>query len=150
MNEPETDLFIDTNVFVKLFTADKSPEHKETTNFFRLLERENTTFYTSIIVLNELYFLLKKFFQLPKNQIVTIFLQLVKNKQLSIIEQHDVLFALNLFSRHKVSFVDCLIGSIKAVRTGKMIVVSYDKDFDKIHIKRTTPASLVNTILKRR
>lgn len=149
MNETDFLLFIDTNIFIALLIDQKTKEHIDTTAFFRFVEKENITLYTSMIVLSELYFLLKKMFGLSKKRIIIIFIQLIKSRNISIIEEYDLLITLDLFTKHKVAFVDCLISSLKPIQSKKMMVVSYDKDFDKMKIIRKTPRSIVTKTSKK-
>lgn len=137
------DLFIDTNVFLRFFHDDGSKQHQESTAFFQSIFRNSIAMYTSTIVMSEIYFILHKYYQLPKKDIISILLHLLKLKNLTIVDQYDYFFAIGTFAKNNIKFIDCLIGSMKELSTGKMILVSYDAEFDRINIKRKTPAALL-------
>ena len=46
---------------------------------------------------------------------------------------------MDLYAGHSVKFIDALITSIPQIAGGDMIAVSYDKDFDKLNVKRKEP-----------
>lgn len=50
--------------------------------------------------------------------------------------------AVERFSEKTVKFVDAMIGSIREVADGEWIVVSYDRDFDKLGVKRVEPGAI--------
>ena len=64
-------------------------------------------------------------------------------KNLKIIDDVDPVFALKMFQDHSVKFIDAMIASNSLVSKGEMIIVSYDRDFDKMGVKRIEPADLI-------
>lgn len=47
--------------------------------------------------------------------------------------------ALELHRKSGAKFIDCMISSIQGIRNGVISVVSYDRDFDKLGVKRFEP-----------
>lgn len=58
---------------------------------------------------------------------------------LKFIDHYDYLSAVSLFEKTNVKFFDALISSISEIMEQRWIVISYDKDFDKLGVKRKEP-----------
>jgi len=68
---------------------------------------------------------------------------LVKMRNLVIIDKTDPIEAVEIYSKISLKFIDAMIASYPLIRTGKMHIISYDKEFDKIPgVKRLEPHQL--------
>jgi len=47
-----------------------------------------------------------------------------------------------MYSSKNVKFIDAMIASVDQIVSGSWVVVSYDKDFDKLGVKRAEPGGL--------
>lgn len=56
--------------------------------------------------------------------------------------------AIDLYQKHNIKFVDALIASHPKMQNKEIVVVSYDKDFDKLGIKRQEPAEVLLSLRK--
>lgn len=54
--------------------------------------------------------------------------------------------AVELFEEHNVKFVDCLLASSKLIQEGKAVIVSYDREFDKLGIRRLEPRDVLRKV----
>ena len=61
---------LDTNVLVRFLTADESPKYKTLYSFFESLEHGQMRIELKLIVLFQVIFVLKRFYRVPKKQIV--------------------------------------------------------------------------------
>ncbi len=65
-------------------------------------------------------------------------------RNLRMLDSFNVEHALQLYRRYDVKFIDCLISSIRGIKEGTVPVVSYERDFDRLGIKRIEPAVLLS------
>lgn len=71
---------------------------------------------------------------------VKAFKSIINLRGLEICDQYDYLKeAVELWEKYSVKFIDALIASNKEILEKKIIIVSYDKDFDKLTVIRQEP-----------
>lgn len=76
----------------------------------------------------------------------SIFLSLTKLRGLKIVDRYDIPTALALYERHAVKFIDALIASFLKWSAMHLTLISYDRDFDKLGVKRVEPAELLKEL----
>ena len=52
--------------------------------------------------------------------------------------------AIELFEMYSVKFIDCLLASSKLVQKGDAVILSYDRDFDKLGVRRVEPKDILS------
>jgi len=134
-------VFLDTNVFLRFFTGGKTKEHKDYSLLFQSIESEKIKGVICSVVLMEILFTLKRFYGLPKKKCIEYFERILMINDLKIKDDYDYEKALDLFKQTKAKFADCLIASLGFFKKGGTIV-SYDKDFDKLGVKRRKPVEM--------
>lgn len=135
-------IFIDSNIWLRLFTKDPSPQFETSHKLITKVETGNFLPYVSNIVLLEVAFTLKTYYKLKHQQIITYLDTILHTRNLTIIERADSKKALSLFSKTKIKYADCLIAT--QIKPG-MRLVTYDRDFEKLIPKQSiTPAEAVN------
>ena len=72
---------------------------------------------------------------------------LLEKSTISYDNRFDISVAISLYAAQSVKFADALIASHPLLRQGKLIVVSYDADFDKLGVKRVEPEAIVKKIM---
>lgn len=117
--------------------------HQECIIFFDAVAHTKNTFFTGVIVLAEVYWVLSKLYKLPREQVVLLLKSIGRIKPLSYTEAYTFIIALSLIERYNVKFIDCLIASHKNLQNGSWAIVSYDTDFDVLGIKRVKPKEAV-------
>jgi uncharacterized protein len=136
------DIFIDTNIFLRVLIA--GTEERVFNDCRNLLEKvkfKQLSGYTSSLVLAEINWTLGSYYSLPRAEVVEALKGIIHLKNLGITDDFNVEYAVDIYAGNKkVKFIDCLISSIKKIRTGKIHLVSYDRDFDSLGIKRLEPA----------
>lgn len=137
--------FLDTNIFLRYFVEDDPRFFPECKKLIKKINSGEITASTSTLVLSEIYFVLKSYFHYPKRNITEILASILKMEGLKITDNYNPLYALELFEAYKIKFVDCLIASIEPIKNQRMILVSFDKEFDKIKIKRILPRQILES-----
>ncbi|MEK9166815.1 MAG: PIN domain-containing protein [Patescibacteria group bacterium] len=135
--------FIDTNVFIRVITADIKKQFQDSYSFLESVKTGKNEAYISSLVIAEINWILSKFYKLSKEEVIMKLNGVLGLKNLKIIDDVDPVFALKMFQDHSVKFIDAMIASNSLVSKGEMIIVSYDRDFDKMGVKRIEPADLI-------
>jgi len=129
---------LDTNVLLRFFTSDKSKKYKRLYEFFETLERGDMRVELKLIVIFQVIFVLKSYYDVPKGDIVSGIQNIIKYKGISIKEKKIVQRSLELWSKKNVEIVDCyLIACLE--KDSQNLLYSYDRDFDKFEVNRKEP-----------
>lgn len=132
--------FIDTNIFLRVFIKENKKAFADCLKFLKLISDGEIPAYTSTIILMEINFVLSSFYKFPKNKVVEALKSIIELPHLKIIDDISPRYSLHLYQKNKVKFVDCLISSSSLIINGKAAIISYDRDFDSLKIKRLEPA----------
>lgn len=124
-------------------TKDDPKKAEECDKIFDLIEKGKIDCVTSGLVLAELVWTGMRFYNFSKYEISETLEGLFKLKYLKIVDDIDFLLAVDIFKENSIKFVDAAIAANSLVRKNKTIVVSYDRDFDKIKVKRIEPKDLL-------
>lgn len=129
--------FVDSNIFLRFFD-DSSKKHQECRQFFKLMEEGQFKGIICSVVLLEVYFVLRKYYGLPKKNCRQKIVKTLQAKNLATEDSFDYQQAVDLFCNTGIKLSDCLIASLDFFKKGGKLV-SYDKDFDKLGVKRIEP-----------
>jgi predicted nucleic-acid-binding protein len=100
---------LDTNVLVRLVTADDPVQVERARQFLRQ-QRRHAPFWVNRIVLCELVWTLATTFRFDRDQIAALLAQLLSSNEVTIEGRPVVRDALYLFRTSRADFADCLIG----------------------------------------
>ena len=129
---------LDSNVFIRFLTCDKSQKYKNLYSFFESLEKGDLRVELKLIVIFQVIFVLKSFYEVPKVQIATGIMDLLKYRGITIKEKKIINRSLELWQEKNLEIVDCyLIACLE--KDTQSILYSYDRDFDKFKITRKEP-----------
>jgi predicted nucleic-acid-binding protein len=131
-------LFVDTNVWIRYLTRDDQAKYAAVENLLTDAEAGAHVLTTSHVALAELEWTLRSFFQRPKDDVVPALRRLLNLRSLHADRRHVLQDALSLYGRHNVDFVDAYNAADMQSR-GIETVVSYDRDFDRLGVKRLAP-----------
>ena len=131
--------FVDTNVFLRFLVVENKKTHKECEDFFNWVKSEEVEVYISKMVLAEIVWTLKSFYDQPKRKVVKALKAILGIKTLKFLEDFSPLEAVDIFNKNSVKFIDSLIASSLLKQKQDWKIISYDKDFDKIGVKRVEP-----------
>ncbi len=141
MEEPK--YFIDTNIFLRLIVADQEKQHKDCVAFFERVHAKQQKLFTSSLVLAEINWTLCSFYQYDKKQVLQGLRAITSASYLKLTDESNIEIALDYYEHFSVKYIDAVIGSHPEIFTGRMSVVSYDKDFDKMNLRRKEPMDLI-------
>ena len=133
------DYFIDTNIFLRALVKENEKTFKECYQFLKLVEERRLRALTSSLVLAEIEWVLGSFYKFEKTKVVQALGSVLSLKGLQIIDAINPRLALEIFREKNVKFIDALIASDPRIFKKEVIVVSYDRDFDKIGVLRKKP-----------
>ena len=135
--------FLDTNIFSRLTVKDVPAMAADCKVLLSAIGTGQANACTSSLVLAEVSWLLQSFYKLSKADVLEVLQGIVGIQNLYITDQTNAVVALTYYERYKIKFVDCLIASHPDIQSGKLVVVSYDKDFDKLGVTRFEPRDVL-------
>lgn len=136
--------FVDTNIFLRALIKDHPKQAKESLAFLNKVKSGKYDVHTSSLVLSELVWTCQRYYHLDKKTIIDLSQALLGIPHLKIIDTQNVSLGIELFEKYPVKFIDALIASSPEVQEGEGVIVSYDKDFDRLGVKRVTPDYFLN------
>lgn len=122
-------VFLETSVFIRYFTQDNKEKYADCLQLFELIESGKIKPYTSNIVLMEIIFILNKLYKFSKAEVLAAISELLRIRNLTLIERTDTKTALAHFADFNTKYADCLLST--QIPTGTSLV-TYDADFAKI------------------
>ena len=135
MAEP---LFIDTNAWLRFLLRDDEAQYEAISALFRAAETGEHTLTISHMVFAEIEWTLRSFYDRAKPDIVTALRALLALRSLRVEGRQVLNRALSLYAQHNVDFVDAYNAADMQSR-GITTIVSYDRDFDRLGVKRLAP-----------
>lgn len=134
------EVFLDTNIFLRFLVNTKGKQHQDCFRLFKLIRAGKVKGVICSVVILEIYFTLKSFYRFSNRKCEKLLGQILGIGNLKAVDNFNYGKALKLFSQKRVKFADCLIASLKFFEK-EGTIVSYDKDFDKLGVKRIEPGA---------
>jgi uncharacterized protein len=139
--------FLDSNIFLRTIVNDVPAMALDCRELLFAVSSGRLEVVTSSLVLVEVSWVLQSFYKLAKADMLEMLQSMASIKGLTIVEQTSVAMALSFYERYAIKFADCVIASYPEVSTGKTILVSYDKEFDKLPgVKRMEPQEVMSRL----
>ena len=135
--------FIDTNIFLRTLLKDDEKTFPDCLKFLNQIKTRRIKAFTSNLILAEINWTLSKIYKFPKEKVIEGLISILKLKNLKIIDKFNPFSAVEIYKNLPVKFIDTLISSNPLIFQKKTIVISYDKDFDRIGIKRKEPKEII-------
>lgn len=135
--------FIDTNIFLRPIAKDDARKVKDCEELFQKIKNSEIIAFTSNIVLAELVWVCGSFYKIKKEEIIEILKAVSNFKNLKIVDNFNQSLAIEIYKDNSVKFIDALIASNSKIFQREIIVISYDKDFDKMNILRKEPKQVI-------
>jgi len=136
--------FVDTNVFLRVLIREDERMLRDGAALFSAIRGGTLAGYTSGLVLSEINWTLASFYGFGRSEVLRALRGIVATANLRVVDAVDAPVALDLFERHRVKWVDCLIASAPDIQSGATAVVSYDRDFDRLGVPRLEPAAALD------
>lgn len=135
--------FLDTNIFLRYFTEEsQSKILDDCSRLIKQIKLGQIKCITSHLVLAEIVWTLPSSYNSSKKQVLRV-LKAIDSFSLKFDDRIDNRVACNIFERYSVKYIDALIASNPEIQSKKMTVISYDKDFDKLGVKRIEPSDII-------
>lgn len=135
--------FIDTNIFLRVLINEDENSFQECSSFLEAVKTNKYQAVTSSVILAEIVWTLLSFYSFTRIRVSQAIESILNLRGLQIIDNYNHQKSILLFSQKNIKYVDSLIASIEEIQTKKWIVVSYDKDFDKLGVIRKEPSQIV-------
>lgn len=136
--------FIDTNIFLRFLVNEDKKAHRECANFLNSVKKGKPKAYTSPLVIAEIGWTLKSFYNQSKQKRIKALKAISGMKNIKFSQNIRPLLALDLYEDNKIKLIDAFIVSGLKSHKEKWTIISYDKDFDKVGLKRKTPADILD------
>src|SRR3990167_5284672 len=141
-------VFVDTNYFLRFLIDDDPQQAEEAKKIFLDAARGNLELVTSTIVVFEIYWVFKSYYQKTKDEIIKI-LQKVLTMNFVRIDERDLLqFALNLYKVENLSLEDCYSLILSATMIERGIVEALHRAQATKDQKAIAQAEALASVLK--
>ncbi len=142
MKENKTRIVLDTNIFIRIFVGDIKGQMKECLKLLEFLaEKENSfrIYIPQVVILEIAWVLGGKYYGFSRKR-VSEALASLGSENFKIAHKVDFNKGLDIFEKYNVKLGDAMIVAGDVIQKEKAIIVSYDKDFDKIKgVVKMTP-----------
>ena len=135
--------FLDTNIFLHFLIEDDENKraHDDCRALFQRIKNREISALTASLVFAEIVWVLQSYYSFSKQDIIVALKTLLSNG-ITFDDRTDIMRALALYQDYSVKFTDCLIASHQGIQQNILTLISYDKEFDKLNIKRLEPKEL--------
>lgn len=135
---------IDSNIFLRAFVRDDEKTWKSCVEVLNGVGERRIKAYIPTVIFAEVQFVLGSFYGFEKRQILTAVKSIAAIPNLRFHDDCSPPLAIELFENYNVKFIDCLLASSKLVQEGKSAILSYDRDFDKLDVRRLEPKDILS------
>jgi predicted nucleic acid-binding protein len=123
--------FLDTNILLQYFTRDDEAKAHKALVLLQRIEKREEKVETSLPVIFETIFTLKKQYKMPIQQIRDYLLPILRLRGLKLPAKALCIAALHLFAERNISYADAF-NAVYMQSKGITEVYSWDTDFDRI------------------
>lgn len=100
-------IFVDTNYFLRFLIEDNKEQLQTTEKLFLDGAKGNSALTTSTVVIFEIYWVLKTYYQKSKSEIVGILQKVLKMNFIKIDDRNILIQAINFYNENNFSLEDC-------------------------------------------
>lgn len=124
------ELILDTNVFIRFLIKDVPSQFEKAQKIFEKIEKQEAKGLVSILVINEIIWILENFYELRREIYLPQLLKLLALKNIKVIEVKKNLLVriLQQMQKQKFDFTDIYLSQI----AGDKKIFTFDKDFKKL------------------
>ena len=141
-----SNFLIDTNVFIETLIRRDEECYRDCLMLLQAVKHNQVNAIMAGVELAELVWVLGRTYKLKKAEIINAVKSVIQLRGLKLTDDYDYREALSLYGKYRVKYIDCLLASIPEVREKSWMVVSYDKDFDKLGVVRKEPAEVLKEV----
>ena len=129
MQPPEKVYLIDTNVILRYLLKDHKRLSPKAKAFMQDLSKGLKKAELQSIVVVECVYVMEKFYEIPKNEIVDKLSRIFNIKGVVNPDKSEILAALVKYENSNADIVDCMLA---AKSSPQRVIVSFDKDYKRI------------------
>ena len=122
--------FVDTNIFVRFLLNDHKILSLKARGYFSLADSNEAILVSDILVITEVFWVLKSFYQYPAKDINELVMQILSNKNIQIGNKPLILNTLKLCQEKNIDFVDAFC--FLTARQQKIKLITFDKKLAKL------------------
>ena len=134
---------LDTNIFLRIFSGLDNDQKGECELLLKTVEKGDIKAVVPTLVLSEIVWTLSSYYKHSKKEIVLAVKSILNIANIKFVDKYNVFLGLNIYEVKSIKYIDSLIASINEVQKKEWTIVSYDKDFDKLGVKRVEPSDLI-------
>lgn len=136
--------FIDANIFLRVLVKIKVDKKTfdECILFLNAVKTNKVQAVTSSVILAEVAWTLRSFYALSRTQIAEALDSIINFRGLQISDNYNHKKAISIYKQKNIKYIDALISSIEEVDKKEWVIVSYDRDFDKLRVIRKEPGEI--------
>lgn len=125
-------VYLDTNIFVRFLIKDIPHQFETAKLWFTKIENKEIKAFASILVINELIWILENYYQLKRAIFIPQIEKLLLLNNIKVVEvkKNLVFDILQIMKEKTIDFTDVYLSSITNIEN----IVSFDKDFAKIKL----------------
>src|SRR3989344_2131241 len=119
------EVVIDTNIFIRFFTGDIKEQYEESIELFKRIEGEKVVGYVSILVINEIIWIMESFYNIKRNIYIPKLLSALSLKKIKIMEvkKDFLLKVIEQLEKSNLDFTDLYLFHAREHRK----IVTFDK-----------------------
>ena len=124
------ELILETNIFIRFFIKDVPSQFEKTREIFEKIEKREIKGFVSILVVNEIIWILENFYNLKREIYLPKLLKLLLLDNIKVIEvkKNLLIKVLQQMQKQKIDFTDIYLSQI----AGDKKIFTFDKDFKKL------------------
>lgn len=121
---------LDTNIFIRFFIKDIEDQFQKSFKIFERIEKGELEGLISILVINEIIWILENYYELKREVYIPELLKLLALKRMKIVEVSKdlVIKILQKMKERKIDFTDFYLSEISDTKQ----ILSFDEDFEKL------------------
>lgn len=122
--------FVDANAFLRFLLNDIPKQKKEFEQLLNKAKKSEVELIVPQIIIFEINFVLKKFYNFSKEEITDKLQSIVKAPYLKVQDREILLNAIKLYSKNNLSLTDCFLYA--KAREEESNIFTFDKNLQKI------------------
>lgn len=133
---------LDTNVFLRVLVRENEADFSTCSKLFKKIKELEVEAVVPGVVLAELGWVLGSYYRLGREKVAEKITGVIRTGGLRIVDDYDWLKAMEIYRKRNVKLVDSILGTMPRVAAGEWVIVSYDRDFDKLGVRRREPGEI--------
>ena len=130
---------IDTNILLRAIVQDDQKKAKNCLELINEIATSKIKVAVCDLILAEFVWTLMSFYKISKPEVLKYLSSIMSLGGLRIDNRCNALLGLELYNDYNVKFIDAMIASHEILIAQGGAIISYDKDFDKLKIRRLEP-----------